>query len=424
MIRTFTQKSRLGKTRLWKVWRDGATVHVEYGEEGGKMQHTEDTKFAKNKGRSNEKSPVTVAMEEVERLVKLKLRNGYREVGVDESPANLLIDLNKPLPEGLCFYKPANSMSKFMTGLLEDEELAWAVRKRDGNMMVLHKTMDRKVHMYSRKMLTHMDKEPDRPFTERFAHIAEDFSMCAPRGTIVLGEIVANADKDDFNYVGSVLKSYTDRAIKIQQENGWVLFYVWDIAWWAGEEWLSCEKMGKRLMEASRSFMDCDFMLPPDIWSVEDLEAEDLTKELQNLARKRGWEGFVVINPDGIMDDRAWNLRGKADRPSKVSCKLKPTRETDVILYWDGEYGTGKHQQGVKNLTMHQYNASGELIEVGRVASGLTDAQKIELADESFYPLVAMVEFENWTDKRKLRIPRFIRFHQDKTPEECINNDL
>lgn len=417
--------SRRGSTRLWKVWVEDDTVHVEYGDLGGKMQHTADTKKAKNVGKSNEKSPETVALEDMDRLIKLKKRRGYKVPEAEEASAE--VRLLDRLPEGLCFYKPANTMSWYMTKLLEVGG-AWLTRKRDGNMMVLVRNLDGYMHIYSRMMLDHMDKEPSRPFTERFFHICEEAMRVMEPGTVVLGEIVADELVDDFNYVGTLVKSKTDKALEVQNSGtGWAHFYVWDIAWVDGEEILSHWKHRDRLVLAQDMFADLDFILPPEVVVVEDLETPDdstHTKQAQEVAKEFGWEGWVVIDPNGVLGDRAWNLRGTPERSAKVSCKLKPTYEVDAIAYWDGTYGTGKHQDGIKNLTLYQLGKDGEPVEIGKVSSGLTDAQKKELADEDLYPKVVQVEFHEWTAKKKLRIPSVVRFRDDKMPIECRNEEL
>ena len=280
--------SRGGTPRVWKIWVETDTVHVEYGYLDGQMQHTEDTKKAKDVGRSNEKSPETVAREDMDRLIKLKKRRGYKPAEAEEAPPTT-VELSGRLPEGLCFYKPANSMSSYMTKLL-DEGSAWLTRKRDGNMMVLVRNLDGYMHLYSRMMLDHMDKEPSRPFTERFFHICEEAMRVMEPGTVVLGEIVAGEDHDDFNYVGKLVKSKTDKSLKVQNSGtGWAHFYVWDIAWLDGAEILSKRYHKERLVLATDMFAGLDFILPPQVIMPEDLEAPPgvtYTKQAQEMANE------------------------------------------------------------------------------------------------------------------------------------------
>jgi hypothetical protein len=436
-IREFRQAGRL-HTLIWRIGVEGAEVHVWHGVLDGRLQHTFDTKRGRNVGRSNEKLPHAVALEEAERAALDKLRSGYTEY-VDGEPVRSIVtevDL-AALPAGLTFYKPANSCSKHLLTLLE-KELAWALRKRNGYMMVLARDMGRMVTMYSRKMLGHMDKEPGVPWTERFPQIAEEFSFFSNAGTVLLGELVASAEQDDFRRTGSLLKSYTPRALELQEKHGWAAFYVWDVAFYEGRDILSSWAFRDRLDLAHQLTAQTDFVLPPEIFVPGDYEREEgvsAAASLKDMALQLDWEGWVIVDPEGKLGDRAWNLRGKAERSSKVSGKLKPVFEDDFVAYWNpangiGEYGSGRHQGLVKSLALFQYDSRGKMAEIGKVASGLTDALKKQLADPAIYPIVVQVEYAERYYKAQgdgsnaLFHPRFVQIRDDKDPKECADELL
>lgn len=293
--------------------------------------------------------------------------------------------------------------------------------------------------MYSRRMLPWADIEgPEHPWGERFEHLLVEIEREFPPATLVLGELVAYRDEDDKRRVNSLTKSKTERALQIQEEGGWAYYYIWNVAFYEGKDVLSSTPTRELLELACRLAEGKRFILPPDIYEVEDFEVlpQEVVSDILRLEAERlGWEGWVIVDPDGVMGDRAWNLRGKAERSSKVSCKCKPFFECDAIAYWDpekgiGEYGTGRHQGHVKSLALFQYDGHGELIQIGKVGSGLTDKMKEELADPKLYPIVVEVRYDARYYKSKgypnnsLYIPRFIRIREDKSPEECWDDDL
>ena len=436
-VREFRQTGRL-HTLVWRVGVEGAEVHVWHGVLDGRLQHTFDTKRGRNVGRSNEKPPSVVAQEEAERAIRDQLRSGYTEYA-DGHPVRSIVeevDL-AALPAGLSFYKPANSCSKRLLSRLEDGQ-AWALRKRNGYMMVLASDLACAATMYSRKMLGHMDKEPGVPWTERFPQIAEEFSYFSDEGTVLLGELVAGKDKDDFRRTGSLLKSYTPRALELQEKHGWAYFYVWDVAFHEGRDVLSAWTFRERLELAHDLTAQADFLLPPEVFVPGDYDREEgvsAAATLKDLALQFDWEGWVVVDPDGKLGDRAWNLRGKAERKSTVSGKLKPVFEDDFVAYWNpengiGEYGTGRHQGLVKSLALFQYDSRGKLVEIGKVASGLTDALKKSLADPKIYPIVVQVEYAEryyraqGDGSNALFHPRFAQIRDDKEPKECADELL
>ncbi|HEX7337604.1 MAG TPA: DNA ligase D [Gemmatimonadales bacterium] len=135
----------------------------------------------------------------------------------------------------------------------------------------------------------------------------------------------------------------------------------------------------------------------------------------------------------------------KADSPyrrGRSSCWLKVrTRLTDdfVVVGFTAPKGT---RTGFGALYLAQY-VNGELVYSGRAGSGFSDGQLSEVRSrlEAFRRkdapcggpiprekgaawteprLVCEVEFTEWTDEGLLRQPVFLRFRDDKDPEECV----
>jgi hypothetical protein len=139
------------------------------------------------------------------------------------------------------------------------------------------------------------------------------------------------------------------------------------------------------------------------------------------------------VDPDGIYGDRAYNFKGKPDRPGTVCAKCKPEYEDDFVVFFDPENGFGTYSQK-ERYGKGIYSAPALPVQLeGRAGlhllcgGGLSEEQKREWADPSLYPMVWKVEY---SDRRyrsagdktdALDHPRFIARRTDKKPDECVN---
>jgi hypothetical protein len=429
-----------------------------WGQLGGAMQTTTETCETINAGKKNEKSPEEAAQERTERLIKGKTRQGYAEVDLKtnkplkEASASE-IDFIR-LPENLRFFKPQNSMNAFMQKVIDAGD-ALFLRKRDGMMHALTVGEDGEPRLYSSNMLINHKDEPEIPWMDRYPHLYEEFkAMDLPPNTILLGEMctmkASGEDfvdelgfaKDDFNYVGSIIKSLTPLALKKQEEKGRLGFCVWDIAFWDGNCWLKDVAAEERFDHIAQIISDAEAQwvsMPEMIMfdgkggfvilscgkEIMHLEFDDEPlKDITNWAKERGWEGYVVVDPVSVYDDRAFNFHGKAERPKNV-VKLKPLFEADFIVRWDpengiGKKGKGKKSGGIGSAQSYLYDPkTGEEKKICLVGGGLSDDLVHGLAKPELYPMVWQVEFTEWTAKGALRFPEFVRMRDDKALEEC-----
>lgn len=438
--------SRTGKVRVWRIGAQGDQVITEFGELGGKFQRVVDTAIAVNVGKANYRPPELVAQDMVERQIELKTREGYLPPSATRD-TEFTWDV---LPESLRFYKPDNDLSTKLEKLLEKGE-ALLARKRDGDMMVWAVNEEKQVQAYSRTMLRCHDKEPGVPWEVRYPEVAAEIAyMDFPPRTILLGEMVPPSEKDDFKYVSRVVKSLSEKSLALQREQGFLQFYVWDIAFFDGEP-----------MCRTRSVLDrYDLIAELINWRNSALIPVTFRKASQFLtmaapldsptynpnkghvwncaaatAHENGWEGFVVVDPNGVYGDKAFNLRGKVDRPGAACGKLKPSFSDDFIAVWapeagDGSYGTGKYQGKVGSIQLYQLDLTGTLLPISEVGNGFTEADLAALSDPTLYPMVLEVEYDSRTymsegaDTNALRFPRFLRVRYDKGVDECVNPRL
>lgn len=443
--REFRQlQSRSSAPRVWSIRVEGNAIITTWGQLGGAMQTATELMNGVNVGKSNEKSPEQYALERAREACRKKNWEGYREFsGNQPLDAVVSTEINfDDLPLSLSFYKPDNTMGGAITKKAEAGKV-WYSRKRNGLAFVLARG---KAHprLYSRRMLRQHDDEVGSSLTwnDRFPHIIEAAANIMPENSILLGELLVNRNgQDDFKAIQSYTKSLTMQSLGDQQAGGLPSFYIWDIAFWEGQ----CMVREAPVRARYELIHDLDYALsfhvtgqfapiiPVQFFGPEMFATMDAAID---FAKKNDWEGFVVVDPEGTYGDKAFNFKGKPDRPGAVCSKLKPTYEDDFVAYWAPEKGWGerstkaRNNQGIKSVALFQYNKNGQLIEISNVSSGLTDEQKTNWADPKRYPQVWKVEYKDrryqadGEDTNALDFASFVEERTDKRPEECINPRL
>lgn len=419
------QKTRLGKIQQWKIWvkENGESgspeVWIEHGLEDGKKQTTHDIiSEGVNIGKSNETTPLQQAMLTMERKITKQKENGYCET-IDELDKSLTIDFSQQFPKELCFYKPKNSIDEKKLKKLENSGQAIFTVKHDGMMHIVRKSNAFGVEIYSRRMDLVTDKYP---------HLIEAFKKL-PDGTVLLGEIILtgyNNHKEAFNAVSQICRSDPEKAIEKQKELGKVSYYIFDVAFVDGKNWLTSVAWLLRWSKSKDLAKMCDSEY---VMAAEVLKKPH--KEALEEVKKRKLEGIVVWDKKGVMEDNsAFTLNGKAYRPN-VLWKSKPKYEDDFIVRFDpkngiGEYGSGKNHGKVKSVHLYQLDENGEEVFLAKCGGGLSDEQR-DFYTTAKYPRVWRVEYDSIQPKTgSLRFPVFNAdrtFAGDKDVKECIMSE-
>lgn len=434
--------SRSGLARVWMARVDGNTLTTSWGQLGGKMQTAQEHFNGVNEGKTNYVEPARYALERARETVRKKAWEGYREVELNAGLYHFLdpvveakIDFDN-LPLSLSFYKPDNSLSKALEEKLAQAK-AWYTRKRNGMMKVLVKNSVGELQIYSRRMLRQHDDETNTEYTwdDRFPHLIHAIQPHIPPRSILLGELVVEENgKERFDLAQSYIKSLTPKAVADMETSGlWPFFYCWDIAFWEGEDLVSTwptrgrinliNDVGRRV--SNRAFEPIALF---DFPTKQDAE---------KFAIDANWEGYVVVDPEGVYGDRAYNFKGKPDRPGAFCGKLKPTFEDDFIAIWDPDKGFGERSTkgsragGIKSVGLYQYSQKGELVFISNVNSGLTKELLASLP-KAAWPQVWKVEYKgrryvsDGDDTNALDFPSLAEngIRTDKRPEECVNPRL
>lgn len=450
--RGFVQaNSRTSTPRVWLVEVRGNAIVYSWGQLGGAMQTASEISQGVNLGKKNEMSPEAYALDRAKEMCRKKHWEGYREAGVvvgsiatrNDGSIILLdpeeisvINFDAPLPLNLSFYKPLNSAG---SGLLKKAERGEALytRKMNGMMHVLVSDSAGRVDIYSRRMLrSHDDETGIHTWNERFRHIVDAAQTIMPPKSILLGELVVMKNSlENFKLVQSYTKSLTQQSLTDQAANGLPSFCVWDIAFWEGNDLVSQAPVADRydLIHELDYSKGGGHIFPLEIMPSRWFPNPENALE---FAKSAGWEGFVVVDPAGIYGDRAYNFKGKPDRPGTFCAKLKPAYEDDFVAMWNPEVGygersnKGRYAGGIKSVALFQYNQAGEFVFISNLNSGLTEEMKRDMARPELWPRVWKVEYTDRTyvsegdDTNALTFARFIEERSDKKPNECVNPNL
>lgn len=153
---------------------------------------------------------------------------------------------------------------------------------------------------------------------------------------------------------------------------------------------------------------------------------EEKGKELFEFAKKEGLEGIMAKQKESVYEQRrSWSWR-----------KIKTLKTADVVILG---YTKGEGERDLGAIIVGAY-LNGKLVCLGKVGTGF-DKQEIEhieefarqnpgekvCEDEAVWckpKLVCEVRFMEITPDYKLRAPAFIRFREDKSPEDCDLSDV
>ncbi len=439
------ENSRTTAPRVWGIKVVDNEIHTYWGQLGGIMQTAIERMGGVNVGKANEMSPHDYALDRAQEMCRKKHWEGYRERNPASNnfldpPMEVGIDFDD-LPLNLCFYKPDNSMGAGITQKAKAGKVLYS-RKRNGSAYIIARG-DGLPKLYSRRMLRQHDDEIGSPHTwdERFPHIVQRAAEIMPPQSILLGELIVDRNgQDDFKHVQSLTKSLTDKSIIDQHLEGLPAFYCWDVAFWRGEDLVRNWNVRARynlIHELHGGLV----IQPVEFYDGHHFPSPEAAVA---FAKDKEWEGWVVVDPDGVYGDRAYNFKGKPDRPGSYCAKLKAEFEDDFIAIWDPD-GTGpfahlekrgerstkdRSGQGIKSVALYQWNKHDELVYISKVSAGMTDEMRTSLANPMLWPRVWKVIYTERTyisqgdDTNALLFPRFGEERADKQMTECVNMDL
>lgn len=326
------------------------------------------------------------------------------------------------IPPMLAWKLPQNKLSKRKE--ICDSGKYFAQPKLDGSCYIYEKTKYGGSYLFSRRQSTKTGLLVEK--SSRVPHIMEHLDLLLPEQTIIAMEVFYPGEKS--RNVTSVMGCNAPKAIE-RQRNKPLHAYLHDILAYQGKQLLNTKHV-ERLKILHDVVGQC--ATHPSFIHVAEGMFENLNDYIDRCLDV-GYEGAILklINGLYIPAKRpAWNfVKFKVDHEYDVICTgfEPPTKEYKGITplnqwsYWEGNIPVTKpYAKGWVGALKIGVFKGGELVDLGTVASGLTDSilEEIKEDPDRFLNEPLSVKAMEPTEGN-LREKRFIKFRDDLNPKDC-----
>ena len=381
-----------------------------------------------------------VPIEEVERA--LQVSNDYGEVARvarEESESGLAaldLELGRPVQAML-------AQAGSVADALDDWDEAAVEWKYDGARVQIHYDPDglawdagddaREVAIFSRNMEDVTDPLPE---------IAEYVEATLDDSAIIDGEVVATEEGDPLPFQEVLRRFRRKHDVARAREEVELDLFAFDCLHAAGEDLLRTPLPERH--DRLKSVFDSGGEGTPDSSAVSSLHVTDDADEIADIeadALDSGHEGIMLKNPDSTYSP---------GRRGKNWLKRKPDVETLDLVVTGAEWGEGRRASFLGTFLVSARvegeetdgetdRERGDFETLGKVATGITDAELAELTDllephvrtqegqevDISPEVVFEVGYEEiqasptYSSGYALRFPRFIGVRDDKDPESA-----
>jgi DNA ligase 1 len=271
----FKKSATTGKITQWTVRTDGNEIHKDWGEVGGKLQHTSDTiKVGKNLGRSNATTPKEQAEAEAAASWEKHLKEGYVKTEADAAAGK-----TDAIIEGGLFPMLAHRFDKYPDKI---QWPAYVQPKLDGHrcIAIVDDTGVCTLWSRTRKPITSMP------------HIVEAIQSLGVQDVILDGELYNHAYADEFEKLTSMIRPKVPK-----QGCEIVQYHIYDIV----NQTPFSNRQAQISLTLGRQDETTQCLVPVKTIYVDDPEAMYLAYD-QFIAE--GYEGAIVRNGHGIYAEK------------------------------------------------------------------------------------------------------------------------
>ncbi len=419
------QRNSHNKIKFQNFYLDGATLSRDWGTLGGaEPQPTSNTFGYTNQGKSNEMPPEETALAAYNKVVAIKIKEGYQPVDSLDNAEALIPKLGNEqfdmasIPTGLCCSKPTASIPLEKLQALVDENAVSFFMKLNGLCHYVVIDPDKQVKIYTRRWDDHTRKYPaivkyveSRNYPANSMFIAEfvvepmmnipHMEAFALMSSISKANVSGSKVKDDLTKTLTRLEKHPVRAC------------VYGICYWDNKKvWHKSYRSQKPLLDERFGYIteEEDILFAPlEMYFGSAAAAIAWTKKFRKLH-----EGLVAWVMNEAME---MTFNGKPKL--RAAYKIKDSAEMDVIAS-DYLEGTGKLQGKIGSLLIGLWNEAGEFVEMGKTGSGLKPKAGDNDIHRWKFPCVIEATYDQVFPTGKLQSPRFSKKHEDKLPMDCM----
>lgn len=309
--------------------------------------------------------------------------------------------------------------------------------KKDGAWYQLEKTDDGEIYLFGRTL-----SKVTGEFTEKIANVPhiKEWAEQIPNGTTLVGEIFIPGGKsnDVTKIMGCTETNAYQRQFKTDVYGGPIHYYVFDCIRFKGESLLDTPTINR--IEDYLYGELYDLFIQNDYIELAKTYYDDFANNL-NLVFAAGGEGMVFKKKDcpyrpgkRTTAKQMYKYKEHMDSIDLICMSLEDAtreysgKEIDTWPYWEDNVPVTKpYYFGWKTAMRLGAIKDGQLKEVCRVASGLTDELRQDMAENPDNYVGQVIEIECMSINKKdgtVRHPVFRRVREDKSPDDCLYDEI
>ena len=304
-----------------------------------------------------------------------------------------------------------------------------AQEKIDGAWYMLEKIDNEHIYLFGRTKSKKTGELTEK--SENVPHIIE-WAKQLPDETVLIGEIFVPGGKS--NDVTKIMGCTPANAIKRQtttdEFGGLIHYYIFDCIRYDG---IDLTSVG--FIDRWRYLKNFEYSPQVHLSIIYDSDFESI---LSNIFTGGG-EGMVFKRKDSVYEPdkrpmTCFKMKEHVDSVDLICMELLDPikeytgKEIDTWQYWiDGEPVTKHYYYGWKNAMRLGAYKDGKIVEVGRVASGLSDDIRADMAEnpEKYLNQVVQVSCMSLNKKDKtIRHPVFETMRYDKDIKDCQLDEI